>query len=227
MTQPRASVDFLRAFEPSGDSPLSDQLYKHLRGAIRTGQLTSGQRLVEDAIANATSVSRMPVREALRRLANEGLAVQCGRGLVVATLNSDELQELWEVMESLWVTAVKLSAQNRSAADLAELTYLARAGTTRDDVDPILLNERFRRTILRAAGNRYLSDLLLRVVDQAESLLSLATARQRADLQTGHEAIVEAIANRDSIAAQTATEVHLRALLEAVLIQMIEADEAL
>lgn len=211
----------LRPLEPSGNIPLSDELYLHLRDAIRSGQLVAGQRLVEDAIANATGISRTPVREALRMLVANGLAVSGGRGLIVAQLSSRELQELWEVMASLWVTAVRLATENRTAADLAEMSHIVEA-EKRGDGDLVVLNERFRSGVLRAARNRYLTDTMARIVGQAESLVDLTSARRRADLASGEAAIFEAIERQDVAGAENATREHLSKLLAAVLIEMSE-----
>lgn len=209
-------------FVANADSPLSDQMYQYLRAAIRRGELSPGQRLVEDTIANATSVSRTPVREALRRLAGTGLAVNGGRGLVVARLGAHELQQLWEVNEALWLTVARLVVERATTADVAEMTYLVEAAQSgdADAAEPIRLNERFRECLLRAAGNQYLGETVMRVVSQAESLVDLVSARRRADLMVGEVAILDAIAHRDSDAVQVAIKRHMGAVLTAALIEL-------
>ena len=134
----------LPPFVADSDGSLPEQLYHYLRSAIRSGELAPGQRLVEQAIATATSTSRTPVREALRKLVGNGLAESSGRGLVVARLSSQELQELWEANEALWLTVGKLAVERATVVDIAEMTYLIHSAQSADatQADQIRLNDR-------------------------------------------------------------------------------------
>src|ERR1700742_3238604 len=88
---------------------LVDQVYGEIREAIREGVIKPGYRLVERDIAAPLNVSRTPVREALRLLEAHGLASSMtGRGLVVTSLTSSEIVELyhaWEMIEGIVAAA--------------------------------------------------------------------------------------------------------------------------
>jgi DNA-binding GntR family transcriptional regulator len=210
-------------FVPTGNGKLADELYEHLRSAIRQGEIPPGRRLVEDAIAAGAAVSRTPVREALRRLVTAGLATHSGnRGLVVASLNSDDFQELWEVLEGLEVTAARLAAENRSNADVAEMTVIVR-GPSKGRLthsESAELNRRFRMCMLRASGNRHLAQMLDNIVTQVESLASFSAARSRDTNRAEHEAVLEAIRRRDPDGADAAIREHLQLVLAEALIEM-------
>ncbi|MGE4425518.1 MAG: GntR family transcriptional regulator [Solirubrobacteraceae bacterium] len=211
-----------RAFTPADDGPLSDQLFTFLRDAIRRGDLVPGQRLVEDTIASATNVSRTPVREALRKLVATGLAASGGRGLVVARISTQQLQQMWEVSHALWLTVARLAAERRSAADLAEFRFLIEAAKAGRGVggDPQQLNERLRNCLLRAAGNPYLTEAALHSVGQAEALVDLSAARQEANAILQEDGILAALEERDGAALETIYSRYLEATLTAWLLEM-------
>ena len=210
-----------RPFAPDGGSPLSDQLYVYLRDAIRSGDLAPGQRLVEDSIANATTVSRTPVREALHRLTATGLAINSGRGLVVAQMSSQQLQQLWEVSRALWLAVARLAAERRSAADLAEFAYLMEARKSGEGIgaDPVQLYEGTRSCLLRAAGYPYLSEALLRVVGLVEGLVDLTDARRQANRVLDDTSMLEALEHRDADALEDIYATYLDAVLTAWLVE--------
>lgn len=150
---------FSRPFVASGNTLLADDLFDFLQEAIVTGDLRPGERPVEDTVAQATSVSRMPVREALRRLKAAGLVASSGRSFVVASLSSAELRELWVVMEHLQALATRMAARNRSDLDLVGLEHIVaegRGATTAGDVRAIVdLNRQFHNAIHSASANSY------------------------------------------------------------------------
>ena len=76
---------------------LGDQVYRALRGLLRDGQVRPGQRLQEAAVAAQLQVSRTPVREALARLASEGLVAPEGRSFVVPLLADADIEDIYEV----------------------------------------------------------------------------------------------------------------------------------
>ena len=82
--------------------PLRDVVFKTLRQAILTGELKPGERLMEIHLANKLGVSRTPIREAIRMLEQEGLAVTIPRkGAQVAKMTEKDLQDVLEVRDAL------------------------------------------------------------------------------------------------------------------------------
>jgi DNA-binding GntR family transcriptional regulator len=205
---------FSRPFVASGNTLLADDLFDYLQEAIVTGDLRPGERLVEDTVAQATSVSRTPVREALRRLKAAGLVASSGRSFVVASLSSAELRELWVVMEHLQALATRMAARNRSDLDLVGLEHIVAEGreaTKAGDVRAIVdLNRQFHNAIHSASANNYLANLIATVIMRIEQIQDFTSARSRYEAQQQHEAILVAVADRDEEAAEAAIRAHLR-----------------
>ncbi len=98
-----------------------DRAYQHIRAKLLRGSLESGERLSEEALASEIGISRTPVREALNRLATEGLAMQLPHyGVFVRTFERDELADLYDLRILLESHAVRLAAERRTEAQLVE-----------------------------------------------------------------------------------------------------------
>ncbi|QHJ00880.1 FCD domain-containing protein [Xylophilus rhododendri] len=108
-----------------GHSTAQEEAYQHIRQAIRMGTMRPGYRLVPDEIANAIGMSRMPVREALNRLAAEGLIVlRPNRGAVVRGLTEKEVREVFEMRAVLEGLAASMAVSRVTPADLLDLEQL-------------------------------------------------------------------------------------------------------
>src|SRR2546428_5892120 len=101
------------------------RVYDHLREEILAGRLKPGAELAEVALSEQLGVSRGPIREALGRLASEGLVtVRPRRGAVVRSLSKEEFLELYQVREALEMMAVKLAVPRLRAEDFEALPGL-------------------------------------------------------------------------------------------------------
>jgi len=186
----------------------ADELYESLRQSIVDGDLAPNERLVEEAIAASSRMSRTPVREALRRLEMDGLVRATGRGVVVAEFSAQQLADLCVVRESLEGLAARLAADGRSDADVSVLRTLdssTRAAVASGDV-PLLvsLNHRFHETIWQATRNPYLHRQLTLLRSQIERLQNTTLRepdRQRESV-VDHERILAAIAAREPETAE-------------------------
>ncbi len=102
-----------------------EEAYQYLLNAIRMGELQPGQRIVAEDIAEVLDMSRMPIREALRRLSTEGLvAMRANRGAVVKKLSKDEVQEIFEMRAALEALAAAKAVTKATASDIHELEFL-------------------------------------------------------------------------------------------------------
>jgi len=98
------------------------EAYRHIHTAIRMGVYPPGQRLIPEDIAAEIGTSRMPVREAFRRLASEGLVViRPNRGASVAGLAVDEMREVFEMRAVLEGLAVRLAMPGMTGATIDAL----------------------------------------------------------------------------------------------------------
>src|SRR5690606_1353037 len=92
---------------------VTEGVYQYLRDEILTGRLAAGQRILEKELAHSLNVSRTPIREAVRQLAQEGLlVVKPNRGVYVRTLTLSEAIATYAVRESLESMAPRLAARH-------------------------------------------------------------------------------------------------------------------
>jgi DNA-binding GntR family transcriptional regulator len=153
--------------------PLWQRAHERLRDEIISGRLMPGTELQEVVLAESLGVSRGPIREALGRLAAEGLVtVRPRRGAVVRSLSAEEFLEAYQVREALEVMAVRLAVAKLTADDLAELRRLIDemgARADRNDVQGFFeANAAFHRVFFEVAGNRMLAELYRQVRDQID-----------------------------------------------------------
>lgn len=154
-------------------SAAADRAYDEIRGRILSGDLAPGTRLREVVLAAEAGVSRTPVREALRRLSAEGLAVVLPRrGAIVSDWSPTDLDEIFELRVLLEGVGAGLAAQkiNQSSidelADLAEQIDRLRIRRTPRDLEKITeMNSRFHLMVARSSGNQRLVALLSHLIE--------------------------------------------------------------
>lgn len=199
----------------------SEAVAEALREAILDGVLPPGTWLREDDIAETFAVSRTPVRDALRHLADDGLAVKTAhQGAVVAPLSTDDILALYVVREDLEGLAARLAA-NRCPPGLvdnlnATHTRMQRSAKRGDVQRLAQLNLEFHRALRVAAGNSYL-DRFLAQVEQAVRRLPSSTFAEPGRTKQAlaeHEAIINAVNARDGQAAERAAKAHMRSARE-------------
>ena len=102
--------------------PLRDVVFNTLRQAILTGELKPGERLMEIHLANRLGVSRTPIREAIHKLAQEGLVTMVPRkGAEVAQITEKSMTDVLEVRRALDALCIELACERMTAQDLARL----------------------------------------------------------------------------------------------------------
>ena len=205
---------------------LSDQVYQVLRTNVANGQILPGARLQEVQLAAHLGVSRTPVREALTRLASEGLVASDGRSFAVPSLALADVDDIYEVRGLLEPEALRRAAdlapdtQARAAVQQALDDSLAadRAG---DHAAFVAANARFRSAWLALVPNPRLVHAVELYADHVQHLRTrtLVDAKVRKAVLRGLKAIGRALANADGEAAAAMRE-HLdearRAFIAAV-----------
>jgi DNA-binding GntR family transcriptional regulator len=202
---------------------LSDKVETILREQIIMGTRRPAARLNEVEIAAELAVSRGPVREAMQRLARDGLVrIQSHRGAFVRALDSDEVRALFEVRVSLECTAAALAAERADGDEIAALRELidSSRGAVEGAAQPhyperLDVHDLIVRCTRNPALIRY-----LQLVNQ-----ELKLVRARSGFQTlrapealdEHIRIVDAIEARDPDAARAAMVVHLQSALRSTL----------
>ena len=197
---------------------LAHQGYKAIRRAIRDGKIPRGQFFSETTLAESLGVSRTPVREALQRLETQSMLTRDGRSLIVASLDHNQLAELYVVRAQLEGLAARLAAKHATEEEVHVLREMVAEDRKLID-DPRALsraNKRFHRQIHLASHNRFLIQQL-DLVHRSMALLATtsleAEGRGRAAMDE-HEAMVEAIARGDGDAADKALREHISRAFE-------------
>ncbi len=188
--------------------------YTLILEAIEAGDYRPGARLVESELAERLGVSRTPVREALQRLETQGMLLRDGRSLIVASLDHNQLAELYTVRAELEGLAAKLAARHATDEEITVLRGMVRDDQSLIGGDPRLLsraNKRFHKLIHLASHNRFLVqqlDLVHRAMALMATTSFAADGRDEAAILE-HGVIVAAIAARDGDAAYLALRGHI------------------
>ena len=187
--------------------------YSLILAAIESGTYRPGDRLVESELAERFGVSRTPVREALQRLETQAMLVRDGRSLIVASLDHNQLAELYTVRAELEALAARLAARHATPEEVRVLAQMV-AEDQRAVRDPEALaraNRRFHHQIHLASHNRYLVQQL-DLVHRTMALMaktSLAAEGRGETALAEHKRIVDAIAAGDGAAADKALRQHI------------------
>lgn len=149
---------------PIENVTLWERVYAHLRDEILANRLAPGAVLSEVPLAASLGVSRGPVREAIGRLASEGLVtVRPRRGAVVSALTHEEFLQAYQVREALETLAIRLAVPRLSDDDLARIDGLVESqaeAVDRNDIDAFFtLNNAFHELFLQASGNAPLQEM--------------------------------------------------------------------
>lgn len=209
------------------------QAYEELRRMLVTGRLEPGMQLVNRKLAEEIGMSMTPVREAVTRLASEGLVDHVpGAGAFVRRVTRQELAQLYDVRESLEPVATAQAAEHATAAEITELRAIAAgsfemirriaARPERHADGPLMADwidadQRFHEIIFEAARNRWLSKVASDI-----KLLAFGFSPQRrmpefltvaAAVQTwrGHRRLIRAIETRQPALAAATVLDHIRA----------------
>ena len=195
---------------------LSGRVYETLRIHIRNGKIAPEQPLQEVQLAAQLGVSRTPVREALARLANEGLVVSDGRSFAVPSLTLTDIDDIYEIRSLIEPEALRQVARQTSdpavrAPIMEALEASMAAHKAGDNTAFMEANERFRTTWLALVSNSRLARVAELYADHVHHLrfLTLDKAKVRTVVLKGLKRIAAALAAGDGDAAAAAMRDHL------------------
>lgn len=195
---------------------LVDAVHESLREGIMTGILIPGQQLSVPDLARRLNVSRSPIREAVLQLVSDGLAVEQPRkGVVVATIELDDVLEIHEIREFTEALSARLCAERIDSVGVAELREIItrqEACVAKDDAAGYFqTNALFHEAIGRFARNSRLHDILISLEGQMRIGLQRVSSedeqRRRGVLE--HAQIVNAIEKRDGDRAERLMREHI------------------
>ena len=189
--------------------PLRDVVFNTLREAILKGELKPGERLMELQLAAKLGVSRTPIREAIRMLEQEGLAVTIPRkGAEVARMTEKDMEDVLQIRDALDELAASIACEQISEEELAELRHTMHEfeeSTKTGDVKRIAeADVRFHDIIYHATRNVKLENLLNNLREQmyryrVEYLKNNEVYEQ---LLEEHEFLIQAVIKHDKAQAK-------------------------
>jgi DNA-binding GntR family transcriptional regulator len=193
-----------------------DQVYTAMRARIMDGTLQRGARIHQEDLADELGVSRTPVREALRRLAAEGLVeMRTNRGARVADVGRDDMNAAYEARLVVEPGAARLAAQHAAAGPLARMR--AAVGAQRRAIPNVRrsfeANREFHLALVEASGNPFLLQLaerlwVTRIGEAIYERQSETPERMGLDADE-HEQILLAIESGNGRRAESLTRRHL------------------
>jgi DNA-binding GntR family transcriptional regulator len=195
----------------------AERAYRTLKDEIVRSVLAPGQALPEAATAARLNLSRSPAREAIRRLASEGLVTLLpGRGAFVATVSLTDALELYQLREVLEPLACGLAAAHPDEALVEKLRQAMQEAPKLIELGQIAayhrLCEEMDRAVARMAGNDRLAGFLSAVWQQAKRIRTIvdSDSDMLRDSINEHLQILNAILERDSDQAEVLCRAHLR-----------------
>lgn len=211
---------------------LSDQVYRYLLNEILAGRLGPGRHLREvELAAQMEGVSRTPVREALGRLAAQGLVeIRANRSAVVRQLGPEQLRHTYQIREALEGMAAELACGRLANSDLEHLSQCSEVVPDEDNAEYRDACHRLDVELHRLIAVRSGNPVLAREIEKFHDLVQLV--RGRVASQEGalalalrqHREIIAALRSRKPAAARKAMIEHIRASCEVAVRSVAEVE---
>ena len=199
--------------------------YTLILEAIEAGVYKPGDRLVESELAERLGVSRTPVREALVRLASEGLVTTLpNRSTVVSNIDFLKLNSFFDALTLMYRVTTSLAAEYRTDADLAVIrarqAEFAQAVEAQDALEMIATNRELHAAIAEAGRNPYFTGLFRRLLDEGRRILRLYYQSYDEQIPQQfvdeHAALLAAIAARDAETADRLAKEHAEQIVRQI-----------
>ncbi|KKY00660.1 GntR family transcriptional regulator [Paraclostridium benzoelyticum] len=196
--------------------PIREIVLHEIRNAIFEGKLNQGDRLIENHIAERMGVSRTPVREALRQLEIEGLAVNVPRkGTLVKGISKEDAIEIYDIREVLEGLVSRLACLHITRLEIRRLneiiSIMEESIKNSNNSEYIKAHNEYNQILLNASKNKRLIERLETIYDYLKSLrrISLMTNERREEAIKEHKDIVKAIEIGDEELAEKVARIHV------------------
>lgn len=214
MPSPKSSSLKSSSLTPVRRRSIEEEVYLRMREAILSGEMAGGDRLIHEELAGRFGTSRIPVRDALRRLQADGLVETDSRGIYTVTPCAiEDVEEIYSLRALLEARAVALATPHLSKADLAELNQLQQAMDATEssgDVDSyVALNQQFHHAIYEAARQPRLLKIITSLWQGLPPLTPLKIHSRVPASNREHHEILSALAEGDAKAAAAAMARHI------------------
>ena len=192
-----------RKSSPAREEGVAEYVYERVKALSISFDLLPGNRINELELAERLGVSRTPLREGLSRLVSEGfLTTIPGKGFFRRPLDAKEIFDLFELRQSIEVTAAPIvikRASNAAIGRIRDFLEVSRADVpSRTVVDLVELDESFHEQLMELTGNEEMLRVLKNVNARIRFVRWIDMENKRATTQGEHIAIIEAIARRET-----------------------------
>lgn len=196
----------------------ADAVHAELKRRILDGTVPPASSLNQEQLALELGISTTPLREAIRRLASEGLVKYTAhRDVVVISIQEEDRVQIYEVKESLDSLAARLAAERHTPDEARRITDARDALLSHPSGDPLDLNRRFHRAIYTASHNPMLVEILEGLWDRADRHRRLLHAVARTPgVIDEHLALADAVLAHDRDLAAALMSRHVRQALDAM-----------
>jgi DNA-binding GntR family transcriptional regulator len=190
----------------------SEEAHDQLRGKILSGEIPAGTRLFEVTSARDLGISQSTLREALARLAHEGLVLNVPRrGTYVASLPVDTVHHLYELRERVEPLAMRLAMRRLDQGDVDYLEHQLARLSSRSEAERVDADMAFHARLYELSGFPPLQSLWPQMETFTRKFLSMSRRLiSRAKIQQNHRAIMEALAAKNIGALDQAITDHMR-----------------
>jgi DNA-binding GntR family transcriptional regulator len=209
--------------KPDHSTTAEQAAYRYLFDAISQGRFATGQRIVAETIAAELSMSRMPVREALRRLHAEGLVIlRPNRGAIVRGLSAEELQDIFDMRVALEGLAMRVAASRCTDDHLRTLERLLEdMDTSVGDIDLWVQRHcAFHEFLCSISGRTRLYEQicsLYALIDGPMRLWIEQATFKRKSARDYHQLLIDALRSRNPELAEQAMREHIESTVPRVL----------
>jgi len=198
---------------------IADQIFEQLEREILSGKYPRSTVLSELGLSKELGVSRTPVREAIRRLEQEDILEECGKGMVVVGITPEDMRDMFEIRLQVEGKAARRAAEivtddelhaMREILDLQRF-YSEKGGENSSDQIKNM-DSQFHELVYRASGSRPYIRTLLPLHKRMMKMRKASVSKYSRAMQSleEHEAIYEALAKHDPDAAEEAILTHTR-----------------
>jgi DNA-binding GntR family transcriptional regulator len=189
----------------------SEEAHDQLRSKILSGEIPAGTRLFEVTYARDLGISQSTLREALARLAHEGLVLNVPRrGTYVASLSVDTVHHLYELRERVEPLAMRLAMQRLAPADIGYLEHQLARLSSRTEGERVDADMAFHSRLYELSGFPPLQSLWPQMETFTRKFLSMSRRLiSKTKIEQNHRAIMEALTTRDVDALDRAIRDHM------------------
>ena len=222
-------------FKPITNTNLYVEVINSIITAIATGELKSGEKIIEQTIATEMNISRAPIREAIRELAAQGIVEYIPKkGATVATLNKKSIEETYSLRALLEGMAVRLAIDNMTKEDIQTLTSLSKTMTEslkKQDVENFInCDVAFDSLICQRSNHSKLQKLIENFVLQTKLYMRMSKynmlINSSLSIEYGvHDNLIELIKNKDKEKAENEMKNHIMNSGEVLINYLLKKDE--